>query len=44
MLIAISKSPNFNTDLFKAMDKVCQLIYSQHKELKQSFYCVCLWL
>jgi hypothetical protein len=33
-LTAITKDPNFNTALFKAMDKVCQLIYDQHKELK----------
>ncbi len=37
-LTAITKDPNFNTVLFKAMDKVCQLIYNQHKELKQAFY------
>ena len=37
-LTAITKYPNFNTALFKAMDKVCQLIYNQHKELKQAFY------
>jgi hypothetical protein len=33
-LTAITKDPSLNTALFKAMDKVCQLIYDQHKELK----------
>jgi hypothetical protein len=35
---AITKDPNFNKVLLKAVDKVCQLIYNQHKELKQAFY------
>jgi len=30
-LTAISKAPDLNTALFKAMDKVCQLAYATHK-------------
>jgi hypothetical protein len=33
-LTLITKEANFNANLFKAMDKVCQLIYTLHKELK----------
>lgn len=33
-LTSITKEANFNANLFKAMDKVCQLIYTLHKELK----------
>ncbi len=32
LLNAISKDDNFNPNIFKSMDKVCQLLYSQHKE------------
>lgn len=31
-LTAITKDPNFDAALFKAMDKVCQLIYNNHKK------------
>ena len=34
-LTSITKDPNFDEPLFKAMDKVCQLMYIQHKNLKQ---------
>ena len=30
-LTLITRSPNLDTALFKAMDKVCQLIYAKHK-------------
>jgi hypothetical protein len=30
-LTSITKSPGFDAAIFKAMDKVCQLIYSKHK-------------
>ena len=32
-LTSISKSPKLDVALFKAMDKVCQLIYGKHKGL-----------
>lgn len=32
-LTSISKAPNFDVAIFKAMDKVCQMIYSKHKEV-----------
>lgn len=31
-LTAITKDPNFDAALFKAMDKICQLIYNNHKK------------
>lgn len=31
-LTSITHAPNLDTSIFKAMDKVCQLIYSKHKE------------
>jgi len=31
-LTSITKAPNFDVAIFKAMDKVCQLIYTKHKE------------
>ncbi|MBU3660176.1 MAG: hypothetical protein FGM14_09915 [Flavobacteriales bacterium] len=31
-LSSISSSSNLDVSLFKAMDKVCQLIYNKHKE------------
>jgi hypothetical protein len=34
LLTSISSASNFNTSIFKAVDKVCQLIYNQHKEKK----------
>ena len=30
-LTSITKSPQFDSDLFKAMDKVCAMIYTKHK-------------
>lgn len=32
-LTGIAKTPNINTTIFKAMDKVCQMIYDQHKAI-----------
>lgn len=31
-LTSISTSPNLDTKIFKAMDKVCQMIYNNYKE------------
>jgi hypothetical protein len=31
-LTSITTSPNLDVAIFKAMDKVCQLIYNKHKE------------
>jgi len=31
-LTSLTKASNFDTTLFKAMDKVCQMIYSKHLE------------
>lgn len=31
-LTSITKTPNFDITIFKAMDKVCQIIYDKHKE------------
>ena len=31
-LTSITKAPNFDVAIFKAMDKVCQMIYTKHKE------------
>lgn len=31
-LTAITKAPKLDATIFKAMDKVCQLIYSKHRE------------
>jgi hypothetical protein len=33
-LTRITNSPNFDVAVFKAMDKVCQLIYNKHIENK----------
>jgi len=33
-LTKITNSTNFNVAIFKAMDKVCQMIYIQHSENK----------
>ena len=33
-LTSITKDNNFDVAIFKAMDKVCQLIYNKHKESK----------
>ncbi len=34
-LTSITKNAKFDESLFKAMDKVCQLMYIQHKNLNQ---------
>ncbi|HPS72370.1 MAG TPA: hypothetical protein PLM70_08965 [Bacteroidales bacterium] len=31
-LTSITNAPYFDTKIFKAMDKVCQMIYNKHKE------------
>lgn len=31
-LTSITKVSNFDVKIFKAMDKVCQMIYNKHKE------------
>ncbi|MBU3662045.1 MAG: hypothetical protein FGM41_02455 [Bacteroidetes bacterium] len=31
-LSSITKATNFDVTIFKAMDKVCQMIYAKHKE------------
>ena len=31
-LTTITNSPNLDVPIFKAMDKVCQMIYNKHKE------------
>jgi hypothetical protein len=33
-LTSISKSSNFDMDIFESMDKVCQMMYRNHKESK----------
>lgn len=33
-LTSISKSSNFDMDIFEEMDKVCQMMYRKHKESK----------
>ncbi|WP_396188219.1 hypothetical protein [Flavobacterium sp.] len=33
-LTSITKASNFNAAIFKAMDKVCQMLYHQYKEGK----------
>jgi hypothetical protein len=33
-LTAITTSADFDTAIFKAMDKVCQMAYNKHKEAK----------
>jgi len=32
-LTSITKDPNFDISIFKAMDKVCQMLYAKHKEI-----------
>lgn len=32
-LTSITNAPNLDIKIFNAMDKVCQLIYSKHKEV-----------
>ena len=33
-LTSITKTPNFDIAIFKAKDKVCQMMYNKHKENK----------
>ena len=33
-LTSITKSSSFDMAIFKSMDKVCQMLYSKHKESK----------
>ena len=33
-LTAVTKDSNFDASIFKAMDKVCQLMYHKHKKTK----------
>ncbi len=33
-LTAITTSADFDAAIFKAMDKVCQMVYNKHKEAK----------
>jgi len=33
-LTSITNTSNIDTTIFKAMDKVCQMIYNKHKETK----------
>lgn len=32
-LTSITNAPYFDTKIFKAMDKVCQMVYNQHKDI-----------
>jgi hypothetical protein len=32
-LTSITKAPNFDMAIFKAMDKVCQMLYDKHKAI-----------
>jgi hypothetical protein len=32
-LTAITKAPDFDAAIFKAMDKVCQMVYNKHKDI-----------
>jgi len=34
LLTSLSIASNFDTSIFKAMDKVCQMMYNKHKETK----------
>lgn len=31
-LTSITNAPDFDSSIFRAMDKVCQMIYNKHKE------------
>ncbi len=31
-LTSLTRSPNLDVPVFKAMDKVCQMVYKKHKE------------
>lgn len=35
-LTSIAGNSNFDIAIFKAMDKVCQMIYNKHKAVKQT--------
>ena len=37
-LTRITNSPNFDITIFKAMDKVCQMIYNKNIEIKQLIF------
>lgn len=32
-LTGITKTPNFDITIFKGLDKVCQMLYTKHKEI-----------
>ena len=34
LLTSISNASSFDTAIFSAMDKVCQMMYNKHKEMK----------
>lgn len=34
LLTSLSSASNFDTSIFKAVDKVCQMMYNKHKENK----------
>lgn len=34
LLTSISNASSFDTSIFSAMDKVCQMMYNKHKEMK----------
>ncbi len=34
LLTSLSSASNFDTSIFKAVDKVCQMMYIKHKETK----------
>jgi len=34
LLTSLSSASNFDNSIFKAVDKVCQMIYNKHKETK----------
>ena len=34
LLTSLSSASNFDTSIFKAVDKVCQMMYNKHKETK----------
>lgn len=34
LLTSLSSTSNFDTSIFKAVGKVCQMIYNKHKEMK----------
>lgn len=34
LLTSLSTTPNFDASIFKAIDKVCQMMYTKHTEIK----------